>query len=354
MKDKIIVFAFITYILIFSVLHIVIKDNEISRTERRKLDIFPDFELSGEFITDVDEYLLDQFPFRDNFRSIKANFNYNVLKKLDNNDIYLKNNYIYKSNYPTDKKSINNFTNNINKISKLLNKENKVYLMVIPDKNYYLDETNFLNADYGYIYEEVNKLNINSIDIRDIMNINDYYETDTHWKQEKLHKVVKKISDSMNFEYKEYEYAQNKYNKFYGVYYGESAISRNPETLIYLTNKAIESVDVKYLENSNLNKVYNVDKLKSLDAYEVYLDGASAFIEIYNNMNKEDRELVIIRDSFASSITPLLIPYYSKITVIDNRYINSKNFLNYIEFKDQDILFMYSTLIINNSYSLKG
>ena len=65
-------------------------------------------------------------------------------------------------------------------------------------------------------------------------------------------------------------------------------------------------------------------------------------------------ELLIFRDSFGSSITPLLIPYYSKITLIDNRYINSKNFVKYIEFTNQDILFLYSTMIVNNSFSLKG
>ena len=103
-----------------------------------------------------------------------------------------------------------------------------------------------------------------------------------------------------------------------------------------------------------LNNIYNLNKLTSLDSYEVYLDGASSFIEIYNDNSKTDKELIIFRDSFASSITPLLTEYYKKITLIDNRYINSSNYLNLIEFNNQDILFMYSTLIINNSSSLKG
>ena len=43
-----------------------------------------------------------------------------------------------------------------------------------------------------------------------------------------------------------------------------------------------------------------------------------------------EKELVIFRDSFGSSISPLLINYYSKITIIDNRYISSNNYLNLI------------------------
>jgi hypothetical protein len=64
MKDKIIVILFLSYIMIFSIFHIVLKDNEISISERRKLDTFPKFELNSEYITKVDEYLLDHFPLR--------------------------------------------------------------------------------------------------------------------------------------------------------------------------------------------------------------------------------------------------------------------------------------------------
>ena len=88
--------------------------------------------------------------------------------------------------------------------------------------------------------------------------------------------------------------------------------------------------------------------------YEVYLDGASAFIEIYNDNNTSGKELIIFRDSFGSSITPLLIPYYSKITVIDNRYMMSDFIKQSVVFDNQDVLFLYSTLIVNNSGSLKG
>ena len=354
MKDKIIVFIFLGYVIIFSILHLLIPDNEISNSERRKLVSFPELELNNKYISNIEDYLLEHFPFRDEFRSIKANFNYKILAKLDNNDIYLKDNYIFKSNYPTNKESLNYFIKNINKTTSILKENNNVYLMIIPDKNYYLKDDNFLQIDYNYIYNKIDNLNINNIEIRELMTITYYYETDTHWRQEKLDKVVQKLSQSMKFEYKKQMYKFNTYNKFYGVYYGESAINRKPEKLVYLTNEIIDNVEVKYLENKKLTKVYNVDNLNTFDSYEVYLDGASALIEIINNNCQTNKELIIFRDSFASSITPLLMPYYKKITLIDNRYISSENYKKYIEFTNQDILFMYSTLLINNSYSLKG
>jgi len=354
MKNKIITFLFIAYIFTFSLLGIFLKDKEISYSERRYLKEFPEFSLNSDYITKIDKYFLDHFPFRDNFRSIKANFNYNVLLKLDNNDIYLKDNYIFKSNYPTNYNSITKFTSTINKLKETLSSKNNLYMLVIPDKNYYIDNTNFLHIDYDYIYDEINKLDLETIDIRNIMELNDYYETDTHWKQENLDKVVEKINKVMKFNYIKNNYTKEIYDKFYGVYYGESAINRKPEKLTYLFNDDITNAEVKYFENKNLNTVYNLDNLDSFDPYEVFLDGASSFIEITNKNSISSKELVIFRDSFASSLTPLLIKYYSKITLIDNRYIGSTDYLNLIEFTNQDVLFIYSTLIINNSSTLKG
>ena len=354
MKNKIITILFIIYIFAFSLLGVIIKDKDISISERRKLQTFPNFVLNSQYVSKLDKYLLDHFPFRDNFRSIKANFNYKILHKLDNNNIYLDNGYIFKSEYPTNKESISNFISKINKMKSNFTKDNHTYIMIIPDKNYYLEANDFLHIDYDYIYNEIKKLNIETIDIRNIMELNDYYETDTHWRQEKLDKVVLKMSQIMPFDYQKINYKENIYNNFYGVYYGESAINRNPEDLIYLTNNELNSLEVKYLENNKLKTIYNLDKLTSLDSYEVYLDGASSFIEIYNQNSQSDKELIIFRDSFGSSITPLLTHYYKKITLIDNRYINSNYYQTLVEFTNQDILFMYSTLIVNNSGSLKG
>ena len=38
------------------------------------------FELTNKYIDKLDGYLVDQFPLRDEYRSIKALYNYNVLK----------------------------------------------------------------------------------------------------------------------------------------------------------------------------------------------------------------------------------------------------------------------------------
>ena len=354
MKDKIITISFLVFIFAFGILGIALKDKAVSQTERRKLQQFPKFKLNSDYVVKLDKYVLDHFPFRDNFRSIKAFVNYNVLQKLSNNDIYIQDNYIFKSNYPTNYSSIQRFLNNIKTTQSFLNESNNTYIMVIPDKNYYLDSNNFLNINYEDIYNKINELDMNVIDIRSTLNLDDYYETDTHWKQENLGKVAEVLSNNMKFKYTNTGYSENVCNDFYGVYFGESAVSRKPEKLTYLTSDIILNAKVNYFENKELTTVYNEKKLTGFDAYEVFLDGASAFIEITNPNTTTNKELVIFRDSFGSSLTPLLIEGYSKITVIDNRYIRSEDYLKLIEFKEQDVLFLYSTLIVNDSGSLKN
>ena len=47
MKSKIITFLFVGYIILFGLLGIIFPDKEISNTERRKLTVFPKFELNS-------------------------------------------------------------------------------------------------------------------------------------------------------------------------------------------------------------------------------------------------------------------------------------------------------------------
>ena len=74
---------------------------------------------------------------------------------------------------------------------------------------------------------------------------------------------------------------------------------------------------------------------------------------IENPHSENKRELVVFRDSFGSSIAPLLAQGYFRVTLIDIRYLHPDMLPRIIEFKNQDILFIYSTLVLNNSETIK-
>ena len=96
-----------------------------------------------------------------------------------------------------------------------------------------------------------------------------------------------------------------------------------------------------------------MDKAYGKDPYEMFLSGSLSLITIENPNATTDKELVIFRDSFGSSIAPLLVEGYAKVTLVDIRYVASDLVGRFVDFENQDVLFLYSTLVLNNSVTLK-
>ena len=158
------------------------------------------------------------------------------------------------------------------------------------------------------------------------------------------------LSAIATFGYGQIRFQSVNAEEFYGSYYGQSAININPDKLVYLSNNIIETCKVYDYEKHEYINIYNDENFNNVDPYDVYLGGAKPLLSIENPNNKNGKELYLFRDSFGSSLAPLLISEYSKIILVDLRYINSTEFEKYIQPKENsDVLFMYNTLILNNS-----
>ena len=140
---------------------------------------------------------------------------------------------------------------------------------------------------------------------------------------------------------------------FYGVYFGQAALPMAAEDLYVLQNDTLKACTVTDPITGTVSSVYNMDKLTSPDLYDVFLSGAQPLLTIDNPHGQEGKELVIFRDSFGSSLTPLLVQDYSRITLVDIRYIHPDAIGEFVTFAEQDVLFLYSTLILNSGRSLK-
>ncbi len=358
MKEKVTIVLFLSIIYGFFLLNFIMKDEELSIEERRHLKQFPKITVSkvldGSMMTEFETYTLDQFPFRNTFRSLKANVEYSVFQKLDNNGIYVSNDKIFKIEYPLKEKNVMLFTKKVNQIYEKYLQGMNVYYMIIPDKNYYLDDVH-LKMDYDKLYQltKENIKGLSYIEVRDLLSLDHYYDTDTHWRQEKIIPVARRLEEKMIGNVSNHQYELKTYEPFYGVYYGQAALGGKGETLTYLTNDIIKQAYVENKSDLSFHQVYHLKELGKMDSYNMFLSGSTPFITIFNEENKSGRELVIFRDSFASSLTPLLIESYSKITLVDLRYMGASKLEEVITFENQDILFLYSTMIINESVMLK-
>lgn len=126
-----------------------------------------------------------------------------------------------------------------------------------------------------------------------------------------------------------------------------------PETLYLLESPLLSECTVEDFETGKMGTVYDWNKLESPDLYDVYLSGARALLTIENPNAATDRELIIFRDSFGSSMAPLLVTDYAKVTLVDIRYLRGDLLDQVVDFHGQDVLFLYSTLVLNNSSGIK-
>ena len=72
----------------------------------------------------------------------------------------------------------------------------------------------------------------------------------------------------------------------------------------------------------------------------MFLSGPAAVLTVDNPNAQTQRELIVFRDSFGSSLVPLLVPGYSKVTLLDIRYVATEFLPQVVEFGDQDVLFL--------------
>lgn len=348
------------FIGVFSLLSYFAPKDEYSLWERRNLAKFPTLStetvMNGSFMANFEGYATDSFSLRNTFRRVRALWDNYIFLKNDTNDLYIKDGYISKMEYPLKKDSIDHAVSRFEFIcEKYLSENNNVYLSVIPDKNYFLSENKHLSMDYKEFTEHI-KNNFESaeyIDIFDILTVEDYYKTDTHWRQECLIDVAEKLCKEMGADFTNNftEIALDR--DFYGVYYGQSAMPVKPDEIKYLISDVIDDCTVYDYEHSKASDIYDMEKAAGNDPYEMFLSGPISLMEINNPNAESEKELIIFRDSFGSAIAPLMTEGYSKITLVDIRYISSVYIGQFIDFSDADVLFLYSTLVLNNSEMFK-
>ncbi|MBQ7874904.1 MAG: hypothetical protein IJ306_07100 [Oscillospiraceae bacterium] len=336
--------------------------DEYSESERRQLDSFPEATLNtilnGTFMDNFEGYTLDQFPLRDAFRSVKAMAQYYLFGLSDNNGLYIADGQVAALDFPLDENSLNYAAERFDYLyDKYMDgKVNKVVFSMVPDKGYYLAENNGYPAMDYEAMEEYFAENLDFakyVDITGLLDSGDYYAADTHWQQQSITAVADELLVFLGarpFDDLEETVASE---NFHGVYYGQSALPLPAENIVYLHNAALDSMTVLNYENGAEKGVYDFDKLESKDPYEFYLSGAAALLEVTNPSAEGDRHLIIFRDSFGSSIAPLLMRDYAKITLVDTRYIMPDLIGEYVDFEGADVLMLYSSLILNDSYALK-
>lgn len=353
----------------FAVLCLVLPKPEFLDSERREPAKFPELTIESimkdgaDYVNSFmkqfdDKYTPDNFPFRDFFRSLKSFVNSNVFMQKDKDGVFVAGDYAAEMQEKIDENSIAHAAGKLSFIYEKYLATNgvKPFISIIPDKGYFLAEQNgYLSMDYDEFIEKVlESVDFATyIDIKSSLSVEDFYKSDTHWRQEQLVDIAKILVNGMGGNY-DSTYTKNELDvDFYGVYAGRAPKPLDAETIYYLTNGNMENITVFDHEHNKEISMYDMVKANGKDAYDMFLSGELSKVTITNPNAKTDKELVIFRDSYGRSIIPLMADDYAKITIIDIRYQVPQILLMGVNFENADVLFLYSTLILNNSYELK-
>lgn len=219
-----------------------------SDAERRSLAQLPALTsqslLSGTFADRFEDYATDQFPLRDEFRTLKALTATGLLRQRDNNGLYRVGDHLAKLEYPMNTASLDHAAERFRYLYEAYLKDagSRVYLSLIPDKNYFMAAPNgYPSIDYEQFAEELQSRTgyMQYIDIFDLLELEDYYRTDAHWRQEKILDVAARLAGGMGVELTGSYTRKTLEKPFYGVYYGQAALPIAPEEMNYLTGGAL-------------------------------------------------------------------------------------------------------------------
>ena len=276
---------------------------------------------------------------------------------LEDGTLILPDGHALKPEYPINETAIGKAVTRFQYLydKYLAGTDSKIYVAIIPDKGYYLQDT-VPTLEYEKLFQMVQDgmPYASYIDLTDTLSLDAYYYTDIHWRQEYLWDVAERICQALGVTAPQPEQFSESTlpMPFYGMYY-EEGTAMGTDNILLQENSLTSACTVTHHDTGHTTKVYDRSKMKSETLYDVYLSGATPLLTISNPKAATDRELIIFRDSFGSSLVPLLLQDYATITLVDIRYVASSVIDQFVDFQGQDVLYLYSTHLINNSSAMK-
>ena len=242
----------------------------------------------------------------------------------------------------------------------------KTVFAVIPDKRVFFSGTGAAaQRAYEALCTDITGLlgfSAKVFDPRPYLSLDRYYHADVHWKQETLLPLAAALCRELDVPFSEDIFQKKTHpDPFRGAYEREEPSLTalvDGDTLSYLTWEGMEDCTVTSCQNGtpSVGVLYDSAGIADgkTDSYDFFLSGADPLILITNPHGAADRTLYCFRDSFASSLLPLLLPSYREIAVIDQRYLHSELLGEYLTFSENaDVLFLYSAALLSRGIVLK-
>ena len=368
---KLIGFSLLIILGVMALSHIIFKDNSYSEAEKRNLASAPKLSWNnikeGKFSSDIEKYLTDQVPYRDNWISLNTSWNRFTGQNLSKGVYKGKGGYLIQR---FEKPSKVNETETSQSLNKFLNKypDCQSYIMLVPTGseilNSYLPKAALTDSQkdwYSKNKEVFQGEQIHQIDLfkyfeEKVESNSLYYRTDHHWTSDGAFLGFQKLADKMALGASENDWEKMKIcDTFQGTLMSKSGFysSVMDEINIYTYSKKDIITIVNYeKERKTTVSIYDEEGLRGKNPYEVFLGGNHPKINIKTNADSQ-KKLLLLKDSYANCLIPFLLPYFFEIDVIDARYYAEDIYqqINYSNYTD--ILVLYNIETYSNDNALK-
>ena len=394
------------FILCFSVWCLVAPKQTFSENENRALASWPVYSFDtlkdGSYMSGIQTYLSDHFPLRDPFMTLKTK--YEILTGREEiNDIYLAKDGYYIEAYKTPKQQKKIITQ-FQKLQDAITtgaKENVRVMLVptaistyntklpncAPDRGV-LRQVDTMNEIYAAlpnmqkvdawralqtaaVQEETDRTQAlgDADGAQPVANAGDavcdtsaadglYYHTDHHWTTHGAYVGYQAYCDAAGLSpIPEADFQKTCVTTdFHGTIFSKLHDSTVPGDAITLYEYPANQLTVSYPDTGEVtDTLYNRDYLAQKDKYSMFLNNLHPLVEITNETADSDRQLVLIKDSYANSMVPFLVNHYQKIYVFDTRYyrFGPSSFIN--EHPEvTDVLLLYNMNTIDTDLGVGG
>lgn len=358
------------------VLNFIIQPDEFSEIENRYLAKLPKLELeevvSGEYSEKLDTYINDHFIFRPFFVGLKTEWE-KLLGKKESNSIYFgKQQYLLEKYMTPDEKKIDTIVQTIQNFQ-TNNPEIKLTMLLAPtsveinqDKlpkfaiNASEEET--IHSIYQALPEVTTIDVIPALKEENVKGKQTYFRLDHHWNTYGAFVAYQEYCNTLGImPYQESDFEKEIVSRdFQGTNYSRSGeYLYKPDTIEKYVPKFLVEYKVSYVPlDSKDGKLVQTDSfyfeeyLHTKDKYSYFLNNNPANMIIENSKAKEDKEILVLKDSYANIFLPFLANHYSKIHILDLRYYNVSVSEYCMENHIDQILFLYNILTLDEDLGI--
>lgn len=359
--DLVIIIPFLMFIFTFGLLYFFTPDIEFSESENKYLEQMPEISaeniISGEFETDFETYLSDQFAGRDFWVSANTTLLITALRR-DVNGVYIgSDGYLLEVFDSIDTERYEKHIAALNKFASYT--DVPIFLAIAPTSVSVMSDKlpafapNASQTEYISGFYEGLDDKIKAINISDVLTLysNDYiyYRTDHHWTTYGAYLAFNAIAGAMRLETAEDTEvtATTVSESFLGTLYSKGNFLVSPDSIQRFDYNSPVKYTVTYDDGSVSDSLYDSDYLTAKDKYGYFASGNPAHLIVETEAGT-GKTLVILKDSYMHCMLPFFTKYYDTIHMLDPRYINT-NLTDYIsELNPDEILILYNAKTLSD------